>query len=173
MILILPWIRFCSKNKSAWEEKDPANLEHVNEAARDFSLREDEEGASIYRLRADSEFETVVALHAMNNGRLRKYDLILYGGSLPACISVRYVPLETLHPFLRERHEELMGLAQEECLRELVIHLLASPDLRTYRVQKNNLRNTAARVRKDYPDIEQFSREWNHWEAELSHARTL
>jgi len=130
--------------RARWEhDRDPENPEHVGEAAKDVSLRNErgELGLSVFRVETTAEAQRVAILYASTLlDRPGKLDYMMAPSqcfeNLELVVSHR--PVEGLYPYLSERHYEVMGLDESVSL-ALARELLASPERVVVRIRESEL----------------------------------
>jgi hypothetical protein len=157
------WLRIGRQGR--WTGKSPHDPGHVAEAARDLALRPDEEGLTIFRALDAGEamhLARVFALTCRDRPANLDYVLIPEDCLSDVRLSVVKKPDPNLHPYLSERHYEIVG-TDVETSRALAARIIAHAEHQVRRLKEGEIKQLAAGLVEEDPKLQHFLREgWRH-----------
>lgn len=128
--------------KARWEDpRDASDPGQVAEAAEDLRLGPDEVGLSVYRIDDPVEVQEVAVRFAPTCRRKPEHlDHVVFRGELTTDLGLDLTPrrIDGLHPYLNDRHYEILGLTDELRL-HLAAAILGSVDRRVGRIRDKTL----------------------------------
>ncbi len=134
--------------KARWADRDADDPAHVEEAARDVSLRADEDGLSVFEVLDEEDGRRVATWLGVQKtlvrGRSVPLDYLLIPPDVFATLGLSVVPVSdpSLGPELSERHREVKGLTPASSQR-LAATLLREKRFRLDRIPRQDIDRSA------------------------------
>jgi hypothetical protein len=154
------------RNHTYWLPGGTLHPEGLSYYVPDVALRRQnqEEGLSLFAVTDQKEWEILSIYYALT---LSGYDNLDYlvipeGVWITLGLHPGHVPYHNLHPFLSDRHYEVIGLteAQETKLAQII---LANPDREAGRARRNDIKKTAQTLlAKDLTLRQLLNSEWEN-----------
>jgi hypothetical protein len=142
----------------AWDPSNPDRLNPANllKAGSDLEPRpRDNGGLSVYAVSSEEEGRKAAVLHTVVGGKPKAFHFLLIPS---ACLSrqgidIRREFLQNQHPYLRDRHHNVYGLAAPAVREEVVQAILKDPQHRFYSIGTADLRVLGKKVADDAGSI--------------------
>jgi hypothetical protein len=133
-------LRIATRNRWAADRKadDPG---HVDGALDDIELRAGEPGLSVFRVEGEDESREAAVRYVLNCRDDRNpVDYLVFHAELAERLGLTVIPAprQDLHPWLSERHYEILGLT-DELTRSLAVAILSDSRRRVQRIPKADL----------------------------------
>ncbi len=157
-------------NRNRWVGRSAESAADVDEAAKDFALRETGETyLSFFLVRDRDEGRQVAAVFMMVGGRPDRVDFLLLPRTLltEVGISVVHIPDPNQHVFLSSRHFGTVGPKHlpDRAFIEKLLSLLTGNSVEMIRMSKGDVIETAKSLFAGHPDLDSYLGE--HWRKEL------
>ena len=155
--------------KARWEvDRDASDPGQVAEAAEDLRLGPGEAGLSIFRIDEEDEVREIGVRYALTCRRKPEHlDYVLFPEDLATDLGLTVTPTSTagLHPYLNDRHYEILGLTEELRLR-LAAAILGREDRRVGRIRVKALIALGLEVCRRDPTLREHLK--GDWPSKLS-----
>jgi hypothetical protein len=155
--------------KARWEvDRDPSDPGQVAAAAEDLRLGPGEAGLSIFRIDEEDEVRGVGVRYALTCRRKPEHlDYVLFPEELATDLGLTVTPTSAagLHPYLNDRHYEILGLTEELRLR-LAAAILGREDRRVGRIRDKALIALGLEVCRRDPALREHLK--GDWPSKLS-----
>ena len=155
--------------KARWDvDRDASDPGQVAEAAEDLRLGPGEAGLSVFRIDEEDEIREVGLRFALTCRRKPEHlDFVLFPEDLATelGLSVRPTSVAGLHPYLNDRHHEILGLTDELRMR-LAAAILGREDRRVGRIRDRALTTLGLELCRRDPSLREHLK--GDWSAKLS-----
>jgi hypothetical protein len=132
-------------NLGRWSNKSADDANHVDQAAKDVSLRKNEKALSVFEVDDVAEADWVATLFALTGrpGRLEKIDYLLISPECFAALGLVVIPIPDpdLIGELSDRHREVRGLDQPDAGKALAKRILEDDRCQIIRITEGELKN--------------------------------
>jgi hypothetical protein len=132
-------------NRGRWSDKSAEDSNHIDQAAKDVSLRKGEKRLSVFEVEDGADADWVATLLALTGrpGRLEKIDYLLIP---PECfealgLAIIPVPDPALIRDLSDRHREVTGMDQADLDKALATKILEDDRRQIIRISEGQLKD--------------------------------
>jgi hypothetical protein len=154
------------RNHSYWRDAG-GHPEGPSYFTQDVSLRQNEQGLSLYAAADQSEALKITHFFALTLGGYENLDYLLIPDSTWGAIGLRpkLIPNREIYPYLCDRHHEVHGLTRELGV-QLVGIILQDTNRHAYRAKKRDIQEAARTYLQDDCSLHQFLHE--EWRVRLT-----
>jgi hypothetical protein len=146
-------------NLGRWSNRSAQDANHVEQAARDVSLRKNEKALSVFEVGDLPEADWVATLFALTArpGRLEKIDYLLISPECFAGLGLTILPIPDpdLVGELSDRHREVRGLDQPDAAKAVAKRILEDDRCLIIRITAGELKDRM----KNHPRYQAYRRE--------------